>query len=172
MAKPQCSFMPLDVFTINEVNQIARKDLEQVILIFGGDQGKLEVLCGQCWNDKWTIVPPVCKILNWINILNKCFHEALVLHNHPKLPWHGEIIPTDSDITSTEFLKWQLALMGIKLHDHIIVSGNKKRSLLEMNLYNNGPIKTSGFEIKRFLYSFLVQVSLTFSYDQYLFNIS
>ncbi|SFQ99552.1 JAB domain-containing protein [Desulfoscipio geothermicus] len=160
MTAVNCAFMPRDIFSIVQVQDIATQEQERAVLIFGGSEGKVSVLCGQSCSDTWAIIPPVNKIIEWVSETKTYFREAIVVHNHPHLPWHGEIIPSDDDIAATEFLKWQLALLGITLHDHIIISGNKKRSLLEMNLYHNGPLKTSGFEIKRFLYCFLVQVSL------------
>ncbi|MBM7855090.1 DNA repair protein RadC [Desulfohalotomaculum tongense] len=149
----------MDVFSIREIKELAAKPKEQVVLIFGSRGNKIKVLCGKSCGQSWAIIPPINRIIKFIKQEQICFEEALVVHNHPTLPWHGEIIPSEEDIIVTEFFKWQLALLGINLLDHIIISGSKKQSLLEIDLYNKGSLNLNGFEIKRFLYCFLVQAA-------------
>lgn len=56
---------------------------------------------------------------------------AIVLaHNHPS----GIVDPSDSDKTITEQLQKALALIDVKILDHIITSGNKSASFLELGL--------------------------------------
>lgn len=152
--------LSLDIFSIREVKNIAAKTEEQVILIFGCCKNELHVLCGESQHKTWAVMPSVNMIIDWIKKKEVCFKEVLIVHNHPHISWYREIVPSEQDLASTELLKWQLALLGIKLVDHIIVSKNKKCSLFELDLYNNNYLKIDGFEIKRFLYCFLVQLSI------------
>ncbi len=155
------SCIAVDILSIEEIKAISTKKYEQAVLVFGSGSNKLKVLCGDNCQETWAIMPPLNVLIQWLSQTKICFQEAIVVHNHPQVPWHGEIIPSDNDIVSTEFLKWQLALLGITLTDHTIISGDKKQSLAEINLYrHNSPLKVSGFEIKRFIYCFLVQASV------------
>jgi|GEM_PF-2184629 DNA repair protein RadC len=161
MASLLASYTPADIFGFSEVKAISTKSEEQAVLVFGSEDNRCKVLCGESCNETWAVIPPVNVLIQWLSRTKEYFHEAVVLHNHPHIPWHGEIIPSDNDIAATEFLKWQLALLGIRLMDHIIVSGDKKQSLSRIDLYQyHSPLKANGFEIKRFIYCFLVQVSV------------
>ncbi|MBO8137857.1 MAG: hypothetical protein H0Z40_06955 [Desulfotomaculum sp.] len=154
------SCLPCDLFSIAEVKKIAVMRREQVVLIFANREKKINVLCGKTCEHEWAVIPSVNIIIEWIIKKRTCYHEVLLVHNHPELPWHGEIIPSEADIISTEFLKWQLALLGINLSDHVIISGHKKLSLKEYNLNDKEYLKVNGFEIKRFLYCFLAQAAV------------
>jgi len=133
---------------------------QAIILLFDGQKNVL-ALSGQKFAETWTVAPSLCMIINFIIETQKYFKYAIVLHNHPVLPWHGAVIPSSEDTASTELLRWQLALLGINLVDHILICGDKKCSFRENGLYHNSPIKTNGFEIKRFLYCFMVQAALS-----------
>ncbi len=123
MASLLASYTPADIFGFSEVKAISTKSEEQAVLVFGSEDNRCKVLCGESCNETWAVIPPVNVLIQWLSRTKEYFHEAVVLHNHPHIPWHGEIIPSDNDIAATEFLKWQLALLGIRLMDHIIVSG-------------------------------------------------
>lgn len=48
-----------------------------------------------------------------------------IFHNHPS----GDSKPSNADLMSTQILNTSLAIMGVKLIDHIIVSGNNYYSM-------------------------------------------
>lgn len=171
MISPVCRHIPEDIFQIKEVERLSIKTVEQAILVFGDREKNNWVLCGNKFGETWTQAPSVGNIVKWIMDEQITINEAVVLHNHPSLPRHGTIVPSNEDIVSTEFLKWQLVLLGIKLIDHVIITGSQKRSLWEMQVYNYDCVKISGFEIKRFLYSFLVQISAILKYNRELHEI-
>ena len=51
--------------------------------------------------------------------------SVILSHNHPD----GSLTPSTSDINTTKQLAQSLALLGIKLDDHIIIAGNAYSSL-------------------------------------------
>ena len=56
----------------------------------------------------------------------KCRATYVVLgHNHP----NGTLVPSDADIDSTNRIAQALGMAGIKLADHLIVSGNEYHSM-------------------------------------------
>lgn len=55
---------------------------------------------------------------------------VIVSHNHPS----GDTLPSYADENLTEMLKEALKLVDVCVLDHIIVSGNKSRSMAEMGL--------------------------------------
>ncbi len=146
-----------DVYSVTEVRRLAEKTVEQAVLVFGGGN-ELTVLCGQKFGEDNTMAPSLHMIINLLVHLPYHLQDAIVFHNHPRLPWHRQVIPSAEDVASTELLKWQLALLGIKLLDHVVLTGNKKCSMLEMGLYDQKAVKVKGLEINRFIYCFLVQV--------------
>ncbi|KJS13747.1 MAG: hypothetical protein VR67_03025 [Peptococcaceae bacterium BRH_c8a] len=155
---------PEDVYSVTEVQKLAHKTVEQAIFVFGGGK-ELTVLCGRKFGETQTMAPSMHMITSLLVNMPFQLQEAIVFHNHPRLPWHGQVIPSDDDMASTELLKWQLALLGIKLLDHVVLTGDKKRSMLEMGLYDNKALKIKGLEIKRFLYCFLVQLSASLEHQ-------
>ncbi|WP_347490334.1 JAB domain-containing protein [Desulfoscipio sp. XC116] len=155
-----------DIFNIVEVKRITTRFLEQAVLVLYDEKSDMQVLCGPCCSKTCAIAPSICNIIRMISDNKVLFKEALVVHNHPKLPWHGEVIPSEDDIASTELLKWQLALLGIKLRDHVIITGHKKRTLAEMGLCVDRCLHVNGVEIKRFLYCFLMQISAVLEHDE------
>lgn len=56
---------------------------------------------------------------------------AVVLtHNHPS----GAVVPSKADETLTQTLKNALALVDIRVLDHVVVSGNKATSMAELGV--------------------------------------
>ncbi|MCF8010958.1 MAG: JAB domain-containing protein [Clostridiales bacterium] len=151
-----------DIFYIKEVEEISTKSEEQVILVFMDDNNVLHTLYGESGGTRWAVIPPLNIVLDWLISRGITIKEAVIIHNHPEEPWFSGIIPSQDDIVLTEVLKWQLALLGIKLVDHIIVSPNDRCSLCKMELYDYGPFVANGFEIKRFIYCFLIQFKFIF----------
>ncbi|MBQ8178259.1 MAG: RadC family protein [Clostridia bacterium] len=63
------------------------------------------------------------------------FYQAsgiIITHNHPS----GNMMPSDEDVSCTQRIQKQLEPLGIKLMDHVIVSGDRYYSMR-----NNGDIK-------------------------------
>ena len=60
-------------------------------------------------------------------------HSVIIAHNHPG----GSVKPSLSDIRSTKLLYDALKLVGISLHDHIIVSGDNTYNFSRNGLLNN-----------------------------------
>ncbi|AGL03347.1 JAB domain-containing protein [Desulfoscipio gibsoniae] len=154
-----------DIFSIEEVKRISTRFLEQAVLVLYDENDNIQVLCGPCCSKTCAVAPSICSIIHMISVYKILFKEAMVVHNHPTLPWHGEVIPSEDDVASTELLKWQLALLGVKLLDHVVITGHKKRSLSEMDLCVNRGLHINGLEIKRFLYCFLTQIAAVLEYD-------
>lgn len=156
----------VDIFSIEEVRRISTRFLEQAVLVLYDENLNIRVLCGPCCSKTCAMAPSMCSIINAIDNYRVPFKDALVVHNHPTLPWHGEVVPSEDDIAATELLKWQLALLGIKLIDHIIITGHKRRALSEMGICIDRGFHANGFEIKRFMYSFLVQIALVLEHEE------
>lgn len=55
---------------------------------------------------------------------------AILAHNHPS----GGLEPSGADQALTRVLKDALALLDVKLIDHLIVSGNRTKSMAEMGI--------------------------------------
>jgi DNA repair protein RadC len=55
---------------------------------------------------------------------------VVIAHNHPS----GNLDPSAADIEMTRRLKEALALMDIRLHDHVIVGGNASASFVALGL--------------------------------------
>lgn len=164
-----CSRINID--DITEVKRLETKTIEQAVIIFVDQNSDFQVICGQEFGYSSTAAPSIDMMIKFIKQCNTCFSEAIVVHNHPKLLWHGQIVPSKEDIASTELMKWQLILLGIKLADHVICTDTQKLSLLDGGFYTCGPIKIIGFEIKRFIYCFLEQITLTFKQNPILCSI-
>ena len=63
--------------------------------------------------------------------------SVIFLHNHPS----GSLEPSKQDIETTERLKKAGEILGIQMHDHIIVTADNYRSILsspEWHVHNNG----------------------------------
>jgi DNA repair protein RadC len=55
--------------------------------------------------------------------------SALILvHNHPS----GDPTPSDADITMTEKIRQAASVMGISLHDHLIIGKSRELSFRTM----------------------------------------
>ena len=54
--------------------------------------------------------------------------SAILAHNHPS----GMLEPSGADQTITRIIKETLALLDVRVLDHLIVSGNKTKSMAEM----------------------------------------
>ncbi len=67
---------------------------------------------------------PVAKIVESAAALSA--KRVLVTHNHPS----NNVLPSEDDIVATDMLSRALALRGIDLVEHIIVSGNSCSALL------------------------------------------
>ena len=52
--------------------------------------------------------------------------EMLLAHNHPS----GNMAPSQNDVQTTEMVKAALGMLGIKLLDHVVVSGAEIRSVM------------------------------------------
>jgi DNA repair protein RadC len=57
----------------------------------------------------------------------------IICHNHPS----GELVPSDSDIALTKQIVEAGELLGIKVLDHLIVSNQGYRSLIDYHEYPN-----------------------------------
>ena len=53
---------------------------------------------------------------------------AILAHNHPS----GTLEPSSADQTITRVIKETLALLDVRVLDHLIVSGNRTRSMAEL----------------------------------------
>ena len=53
-----------------------------------------------------------------------------LLHNHPS----GDPTPSKADIAVTQEIKKAAALLGLTLHDHVIIGRNRHASLRELGL--------------------------------------
>lgn len=62
-------------------------------------------------------------------LLSSAVHVCLC-HNHPS----GDISPSEKDIRLTEAVKAALELIGIPLHDHIIIGGDNYFSFSEQKI--------------------------------------
>lgn len=60
--------------------------------------------------------------------LNKNASFVMLAHNHP----HGTIIPSSDDLTTTRACETALGIVGIKLSEHYIISGNRYMGILHM----------------------------------------
>lgn len=159
------AYTSTDIFNLPEVSRLSRLSVEQAVILLFDDFKNVLALSGQKFREKSTEAPSLCMIINFINQTKINFKYAIVLHNHPLLPWYDTIIPSREDIGSTQLLRWQLALLGIDLVDHIIISGDRKCSFWDNGFYHNGPIKINSFEIKRFLYCFLLQAAASIKHE-------
>ncbi len=63
------------------------------------------------------------------------FSGLIVLHNHPS----GNVEPSVEDINVTSRLKEAAKILGFILHDHIIFSGEKFKSIIDHSV-NDYPI--------------------------------
>ena len=59
----------------------------------------------------------------------------IVLHNHPS----GDVSPSEEDINVTSRLKEAAKILGFELHDHIIFSKDKFKSIIDYSV-NDYPI--------------------------------
>ena len=159
------SYTSTDIFNLPEVSRLSRLSVEQAVILLFDDSKNVLALAGQKFGEKSTEAPSLCMIIKFINQTKITFKYAIVLHNHPLLPWYDTIIPSREDIGSTQLLRWQLALLGIDLVDHVIISGDRKCSFWDNGFYHNGSIKINGFEIKRFLYCFLLQAAVSIKHE-------
>ena len=53
-----------------------------------------------------------------------------LLHNHPS----GDPTPSKADIAVTQEIKKAAALLGLTLHDHVIIGRNRHASLRDLGL--------------------------------------
>ncbi len=67
------------------------------------------------------------------NALNKKASGLIMVHNHPS----GSPKPSDNDLALTHQVAQACALMGIKLHEHIIITKSAYFSFLEHRLLDN-----------------------------------
>lgn len=67
------------------------------------------------------------------NALNKKASGLIMVHNHPS----GSPKPSDNDLALTHQVTQACALMGIKLHEHIIITKSDYFSFLEHRLLDN-----------------------------------
>ena len=155
------AYSQINIGTITEVERLKSKTIEQAVIVCVDQNSNFKVICGHKFGYSSTAAPSINMIIQFIKQCKTFFSEAIVVHNHPQLLWHGQIVPSGDDLASTELMKWQLILLGIKLADHVIITNDKKLSLLDGGFYNYDPIKIIGFEIKRFIYCFLEQIALT-----------
>ena len=56
--------------------------------------------------------------------------SVILTHNHPS----GVVLPSKADEALTQTLKKALALVGVQVLDHVIVSGNKSTSMAELGM--------------------------------------
>ncbi len=69
-----------------------------------------------------------------------CKAQIVVIgHNHP----HGDILPSDADIESTNRIAQALSMVGIRLGDHIIFSERTHHSMMERGEIFD-PVKLNG----------------------------
>lgn len=173
MSPLEYSFFQPEILDINEIKNLGHKSTEQVVMIFINKNKIITTLCGKRFGRTWATAPPLYDIISCLISSREYVNDCIVVHNHPDdLPSFNTIIPSNTDIVSTEILKWQFALLGINLLDHIIICGDRNLSLFQTDLYNpSAGIKINGFEVKRFLYCFLVQMQTIFEKDFFLAEI-
>ena len=56
--------------------------------------------------------------------------SVVLTHNHPS----GAVVPSKADETLTQTLKNALALVDVRVLDHVVVSGNKATSMAELGV--------------------------------------
>jgi DNA repair protein RadC len=99
------------------INKLAHQPIEYVMLLLLDSQNRLiadETISRGTVNQ--TSVYP----REIVNLAPQHFaHAVIIVHNHPG----GETQPSRADISVTKDIDKALAVMGITLHDHLIVAG-------------------------------------------------
>jgi DNA repair protein RadC len=70
--------------------------------------------------------------------------SVIILHNHPS----GDSYPSRDDIAITHRIKDSLALFGIRLLDHIVISDDSFASLSEKGLMDMGGLRDENTSLR------------------------
>ncbi|SFA41390.1 DNA repair protein RadC [Pedobacter suwonensis] len=140
VAEIEISYRP--AFKLAELPKVTSSREAYKVLIERWDEGRMELL----EEFKVILLNTKGRVLGVVNIsqggfsgtvadprvifavaLKACASSMILAHNHPS----GELSPSDADLTLTKRLKSGGDILGIEVHDHLIVSRYGFYSFLE-----------------------------------------
>jgi len=140
VAEIEISYRP--AFKLAELPKVTSSGEAYKVLIERWDEGRMELL----EEFKVILLNTKGRVLGVVNIsqggfsgtvadprvifavaLKACASSMILAHNHPS----GELSPSDADLTLTKRLKSGGDILGIEVHDHLIVSRYGFYSFLE-----------------------------------------